>query len=592
MPFGESSPSIQKFFSLINKLSRKLEEFIKKTDSYTGHVPELIAVLLYGVLHIVISIFHEPWFDEAVAWNIARCASVKEILFTIPHYEGHPPLWYLILLPFARLGCPYETALTIVSLIFSVLAVIILLYKAPFPRLIRLLLPFTYFLFYQYGVISRPYSIMMIAFFLAAASFKNKDENPWGFVLSLMLLCLSSAYGIIIAGGITIAWLIELFKKEKFHFLTNKKRTAALLCLLALALFLIALILPAEDTFATSTKNMAPDTNNIFVRLLYTLLILPADTCITNTFQRNIRLQFVPFETAALISSLFIGLIIWISVLGIAKKKGTLLFLLIPYCIYAIFTAVVYMYLHHIGVALLIFIFWAWISCENDIAIEFDLSGQLKEILPSLFRMFAAACMVISLYNGIAASVLEIIYPYSSGKNEVKFILDNGLDNYNIMVGHAVYYEYDEEGEVTGNVLGFNFNQCSGADNVTAYLDRNIFFNFNDGADDMTYTTHKVADENDCAELIQKWRAQGIPDVLYNPQEYIIKLDTEPDFGSYPEANIDSIYYGMTDISDYTLIYYEKSYQIWKYHYTEYTTPIYVRNELAKELGFEEVIAE
>ncbi|MDE5564974.1 MAG: hypothetical protein K2I93_07440, partial [Oscillospiraceae bacterium] len=49
---------------------------------------EWLALLLYVLCTAVISVFHEPFFDEAQAWQIARSASVLEILFDIPHYEG------------------------------------------------------------------------------------------------------------------------------------------------------------------------------------------------------------------------------------------------------------------------------------------------------------------------------------------------------------------------------------------------------------------------------------------------------------------------------------------------------------------------
>ena len=78
--------------------------------------------------------FHEPWFDEAQAWAIARSGSLKEILFEIPHYEGHPPLWDLILLPFAKLGAPYELSLAIVNIFFMTLAVAVLLFQVTFSK--------------------------------------------------------------------------------------------------------------------------------------------------------------------------------------------------------------------------------------------------------------------------------------------------------------------------------------------------------------------------------------------------------------------------------------------------------------------------
>src|SRR4051812_40575150 len=48
---------------------------------------------------------HEPWFDEAQAWLIARDATLWEILGRMS-YEGSPPLWHLLLAPLAKAGAP------------------------------------------------------------------------------------------------------------------------------------------------------------------------------------------------------------------------------------------------------------------------------------------------------------------------------------------------------------------------------------------------------------------------------------------------------------------------------------------------------
>ena len=144
-----SYPLLKKIYdgiSMVNDIIIKLSRNIEKI---AGHIPEITASLLYTIFHFVISYFHEPWYDEAVSWQIAKCASVKDIIFTLPHYEGHPPLWHLILLPFAKLGCPYEFSLSLVSMIFAGASVMLIIWKSPFPRSIRLLLPFTYFFFYQ-----------------------------------------------------------------------------------------------------------------------------------------------------------------------------------------------------------------------------------------------------------------------------------------------------------------------------------------------------------------------------------------------------------------------------------------------------------
>ena len=112
---------------------------------------------LYMGLLVLVMCFHEPWLDEAQAWQIARCISLKDLFTTRTHYEGHPPLWHLILMPFAKLGMPYEFSLKGVSFVISSISMGLIIFRAPFPKIVRYLLPFNYFFFYQYGVISRDY---------------------------------------------------------------------------------------------------------------------------------------------------------------------------------------------------------------------------------------------------------------------------------------------------------------------------------------------------------------------------------------------------------------------------------------------------
>ena len=143
---------------------------------------EVSALLIYVIGLIVISCFHEPWFDEAQAWLIAKSCSVKELLTYIGHYEGHPPLWYFVLAPFAKLGAPYELSLKAINITFCTAAMALLIFKAPFYRIVRCLLPFNFFFFYQYGIVNRPYSMMMLAFMLMAITYKDRNAHPWKYI--------------------------------------------------------------------------------------------------------------------------------------------------------------------------------------------------------------------------------------------------------------------------------------------------------------------------------------------------------------------------------------------------------------------------
>lgn len=562
-----SYPLLKKIYdgiSMINGIITKLSGNIEKI---TGCIPEITASLLYTIFHFVISYFHEPWYDEAVSWQIAKCASVKDIIFTLPHYEGHPPLWHLILFPFAKLGCPYELSLSLVSMIFAGASVMLIIWKSPFPRIIRLLLPFTYFFFYQYSVISRPYCVMMLAFILIAITFNDRDTKPWYHILSLMLLCLSSAYGILFAGGITIAWLLELLKKYGFSFLLDKKRTLSLLCLLLLAVLLILEIFPASDTTAMVTAEIVPSKNSLLMRLIYTFLIMPSDSVVTNIYSSYDLLSAINLYSYTIIPGIIIGIFIWIVAICFSLKKGTLLTLIIPYSLFAVFAAIKYLSPHHIGITFLFGIFYTWCLCCRSSVVETAKSKISECIVIYTARIAGISFMVVSLYWGVISSVGDVKYAYDAGKDIAKYITENNLDAYNIQSDFVRFYEYEENGDVTGNIIAYNFNQ-SANDNVLAYFDRNIFFNVNDGRDDMAYTFHKFSGLEENIERIEKWRKQGAPDIL---------------FADYYEFDI--IYEGIAEASDYVLVCFSEYTRMWKGSGPFLSASIYVRKELAEELG-------
>ena len=53
-----------------------------------------VACLLVSILAMFT---HELWGDEFHSWNIAKASGSMAELFHNIRYEGHPPLWYLIL---------------------------------------------------------------------------------------------------------------------------------------------------------------------------------------------------------------------------------------------------------------------------------------------------------------------------------------------------------------------------------------------------------------------------------------------------------------------------------------------------------------
>jgi len=562
-PQGSNEKSI--FISLAGMIQR----FCQRVENLPKRIPEMIACITYVIAHIFISFFHERWYDEAVAWQIAKCASIKDILFEIPHYEGHPPLWHMILVPFAKLGAPYELSLGIVSLLFAGTACCLIIWKSPFPRIIRLLLPFTYFFFFQYGVISRPYCVMMLAFVLLAMAHKKRDTKPGIYVTFLMLLCLTSAYGILIAGGLTIAWILEMWNSQKIVDFVKKmlrdKRTMWLFVLLLFALLVVAVIMPRETTAATSDMGKSYKIEGLIRCILYMFFALPSEVTMTSVYSEYQFLKNMQIPWASLAITCLLGISIWFFIIKFGKRKKTLLTLLIPYVMYAAFAAAVYVCNHHIGIGLYIFVFWFWISFDKEINVDFsDIiekgSEYNKKLISAIMVLFGGFIVIISLSWNVITCVQEVLYSYSIGKNEAEFIKENGLDNYRIMAGFSVTYK-------DGKVKDMDVNQFMFVDNIAPYFDHNIFFNVNNGEDSLSYSTHQKANKEEEKQMIENWQTQP-PDVLY----------------MYP--SIELIYEDI-DLHAYKVVYHQENYRLWKGFLNYEASKIYAHDDLIEELGLE-----
>jgi len=156
-------------------------------------LPGLI-VAAYGALVLYGVSIHEPWFDEAQAWLLVRDSSLWELLSVRLRYEGHPPLWYLLVYPLARLGAPFESV-GLVSAAAGVLGTAVLAFDRRVPLAFRALVPFTYFFAYQFAVVARSYALFFPLLALLARLWPAPLERPRSTGTLLGLLCLVSAHG-------------------------------------------------------------------------------------------------------------------------------------------------------------------------------------------------------------------------------------------------------------------------------------------------------------------------------------------------------------------------------------------------------------
>jgi hypothetical protein len=208
-------------------------------------MPELVTLCLYAGLLAWSIPHHEPWADEAQAWQIARTLPLGQIFRTLS-YEGHPALWYVCLWVLSRLHVSY-IGMHWVAAAFGFLGVTVLVTAAPFPRPVKLLLPFTFYLAFQYAIVARSYVLIPLLLFLCAYFWSRRLQRPLTVALCLGLLANVAPHAAAVSGGLAIVYLIDLWMERRKPDVSVGKVYPAAALLLALYGISILTAFPSKD---------------------------------------------------------------------------------------------------------------------------------------------------------------------------------------------------------------------------------------------------------------------------------------------------------------------------------------------------------
>lgn len=176
-----------------------------------------IAILSFTMFH------HELWADELHSWNIAKGSNGFFDMISNTKYEGHPPVWYVILWSISKFTHNL-LYVKVVHLIIAVASIYLLLFFSPLPKLTKILIPFGYYFLFEYSVFSRNYAIgILLAFLLCIMLRKNFKNKIFAYYLLLFLLSNTHLLSTLLAASIHAYFLIELIeqKKNKMNILLN-----------------------------------------------------------------------------------------------------------------------------------------------------------------------------------------------------------------------------------------------------------------------------------------------------------------------------------------------------------------------------------
>ena len=110
-------------------------------------------VFLFALTILFLIPFHEMWGDELQAWLIGKNSNTFFELISNSRYEGSGALWHLMLYFLAKFFKP--ESMQYLHLMISTASVYLIMKHSPFTLTQKILLTFSYFIFFEYSLIAR-----------------------------------------------------------------------------------------------------------------------------------------------------------------------------------------------------------------------------------------------------------------------------------------------------------------------------------------------------------------------------------------------------------------------------------------------------
>lgn len=400
-----------------------------------------IFIFIFLVLSILLITHHELWRDEVHAWNIANTSeSLSQFVYYMRQSEGTPYLWNFILFLASHFITKNIEIIKVIHLIVATASAFLILKFAPFNKIIKVLLIFGYFFFYEYAIISRNYALGILFILVFCILYKNKHKNILPISITLFFMGACNMYSFFISVFFILLLLIDFINERKNIFQKINKVSLSFSAIIVIA----EMIMIYWQIGGQFTSNFA--TNPNFKVLLQSKLVniksLPS--IIVNAFlpipNNNINFWNSNFIVNSL-SGLSLSLLILLSVILIIisvyllNKKLRIIFI---FCFIVIISFMLFFYfgsIRHWGHVFVLFIACLWLSKEGEKMTNFYMYKPRK-IIFNIFIIFILSCSVL---GSIISFYYDYKFPFSNAKNVAEYVKENyDLDDL-VIVGHKNY---------------------------------------------------------------------------------------------------------------------------------------------------------
>jgi hypothetical protein len=420
---------------------------------------QVLALAGFAAWVLTIGAWHEPWFDEAQSWLLARDnASLWTLLAERVRYEGTPGLWQALLWVAIRLGLPFDHFYWLPAG-FAIAGAAVVLLRAPFPPWLRVALLGSYFFGYQFSVLARSYCLDLLLVPLAACFFADRAARPLRYALVVGLIANANAHGFVAAAvlGADLAWQVLRTRP-------TPRGLIALALVGGLGLFALWTVWqPADNSFLAPGAHPNPLTGAV-ASLFHAFI----DRALPWTGHSAGRLDLFVGILASL-------LVPW-PLVRLALAGNNRLVTLATFAAPIAFSAAIYGMRWHAGVVFLIWVFALWINWNTIVS-------------PPLRRAVVGVIAGVCLFQGVQtvhSGLLDLTTAYASGQPAAQAL---------------AAWRATHPGS---RIDGFTYTAFS----VQPWLPGNPYTNYHHGAPSPAYMTWSRRDPWPASIRLEDWRRE------------------------------------------------------------------------------------
>ncbi len=445
----------------------------------------IIITLLFAAVAGIGMYSHEMWRDEFEVFMELRDTPNFFALF--PNVQPLPNL-YLTLLYFVVKLWPSPASFQIFHLLVITLGVFIF---NKYSRLLyhqKILFTFSYFILFEYGIISREYSTLLLLLFLSIFLITRRKQNFFSIAFSLLLLANHHLYGVFISVSILTYigfhitnWIGELAPKRKRQLLIS-----GVLLLTGFIYIVPQYILLAKFNRFSGVFGQAP--YFMTLRSIWNAFFpIPNTSGIhfwnTNVFpfpllysKHAVASEFIStgnvFAAAVSILILLAGIIIF------SEKIPVMMVFLINIALQIMFLQYLSVFfIRYQGPLFMIFIYSYWLFLhpeEKLITSRLNrpptfLAGSIFVSIKKLASPLVTGILFVQFCAGCFGYIQDLRYPFTASYEAAKYIKEQKLDN-NVMVGYVDYVAQAISGHLGQKIY---YPQAGSFQTHVAWLNKN-----------------------------------------------------------------------------------------------------------------------